>query len=429
MRFRILIAMVCVTAVAVVLFAAPLAIAFRDLHREEEVVRLERAAAEAAGEIPASFPKKINAGEFNPRHGTRSIGVYGRDLRLVAGVGPARGDEPVRAGLRGDLRDREIHGHLVVGSPLTRGEHVVGVIRASVPIAVVTDRTRNVLLIMAAIAVGVLLVAGLIALWQSRRLARPVDRLAGYATRLGDGDFTVRTERSGVPEVDAVAGALDATAVRLDEMLSRERRFSEDASHQLRTPLTSLRVTLEAARLDPGADRDRMIDTAIDEVDRLDRTIDDLLTLAREDPSTRARADVAAVLAALEDDWHGRLATVARPLAVSVDAKVATVRISERALRQILDVLVENAVRHGSGAIAVRARAASAGLVIDVSDEGAGVAADKERIFERRVSTAGRTGIGLALARSLAEAEGGRLLLAATGPRPTFSIVLPAVEP
>ena len=429
MRFRILIAMVCVTAVAVVLFAAPLAIAFRDLHREEEVVRLERAAAEAAGEIPASFPKKINAGEFNPRQDTRSIGVYGRDLRLVAGVGPARGDEPVRAGLRGDLRDREIHGHLVVGSPLTRGEHVVGVIRASVPISVVTDRTRNVLLIMAAIAVGVLLVAGLIALWQSRRLARPVDRLAGYATRLGDGDFTVRTERSGVPEVDAVAGALDATAVRLDEMLGRERRFSEDASHQLRTPLTSLRVTLEAARLDPTADRDQMIDTAIDEVDRLDRTIDDLLTLARQDPSTRSRADVAVVLAALDDDWHGRLAAVARPLAVSVDPSVATVVISERALRQILDVLVENAVRHGSGAIAVRARTASAGLVIDVSDEGPGVADDTERIFERRVSTAGRTGIGLALARSLAEAEGGRLLLAATGPRPTFSIVLPAVSP
>ena len=72
MRFRILVAMVCVTAVAVVLFAAPLAIAFRDLHREEEVVRLERAAAEAAGEIPASFPKQINAGEFNPRQDTRS---------------------------------------------------------------------------------------------------------------------------------------------------------------------------------------------------------------------------------------------------------------------------------------------------------------------------------------------------------------------
>ena len=205
--------------------------------------------------------------------------------------------------------------------------------------------------------------------------------------------------------------------------------FSEDASHQLRTPLTSLRVTLEAARLDPAADRDQMIDTAIDEVDRLDRTIDDLLTLAREDPSTHARADVAAVLAALDDDWHGRLATVDRPLAVSVDPSVATVVISERALRQILDVLVENAVRHGSGAISLRARNASAGLVIDVSDEGPGVTGDTERIFERRVSTAGRTGIGLALARSLAEAEGGRLLLAAAGARPTFSVVLPAISP
>lgn len=426
MRIRILVAMVCVTAIAIGLFAAPLAFAFRDLHREEEVVRLERAAAEAAGEIPASFPRRVNATEFTPSHGGRAIGLYGRDLRRVAGIGPARGDEPVRAGLRGDLRDREIHGHLVVGSPLTRGEHVVGVIRASVPISVVTDRTRNVLLIMGAIGVGVLLVAGLIAVWQSRRLARPVDRLAGFARRLGDGDFTVRTERSGVPEVDAVGGALEVTAARLDEMLSRERRFSEDASHQLRTPLTSLRVTLEAARLDPDSDRDQMIDTAIDEVDRLDRTIDDLLTLAREDPSTHARADLATVLTALGDDWRGRMAAVARPITVRVEPRVADVAISERALRQILDVLVENAVRHGSGAISVRARVASAGVVIDVTDDGPGVAGDTERIFERRVSTVGRTGIGLALARSLAEAEGGRLLLVAPGPKPTFAIVLPA---
>lgn len=426
MRVRILVAMVCVTAIAVGLFAAPLAFAFRDLHREEEVVRLERAAAEAAGEIPASFPRRVNATEFAPRQGGRAIGLYRRDLRRVAGIGPERGDEPVRAGLRGDLRDREIDGHLVVGSPLTRGEHVVGVIRASVPISVVTNRTRNVLLIMGAMGVGVLLVAGLIALWQSRRLARPVDRLAGFARRLGDGDFTVRTERSGVPEVDAVAGALEVTAVRLDEMLSRERRFSEDASHQLRTPLTSLRVTLEAARLDPDGDRDQMIDTAIDEIDRLDRTIDDLLTLAREDPSTHERADLATVLTTLDDDWRGRLAAVARPITVKAEPSVAEVAISERALRQILDVLVENAVRHGSGAISVRARAASAGVVIDVTDDGPGVAGDAERIFERRVSTVGRTGIGLALARSLAEAEGGRLLLVATGPKPTFAIVLPA---
>ena len=109
-----------------------------------------------------------------------------------------------------------------------------------------------------------------------------------------------------VPEVDAVSRALETTAVRLDQMLSRERRFSEDASHQLRTPLTSLRVTLEASRLDPNANRGLAIDTALEEVDRLERTIDDLLALARETPPSQSRTDLAAVLTALDDDYHGR---------------------------------------------------------------------------------------------------------------------------
>ena len=265
MRWRILGSMVLVTAIAIGLFAAPLVVAFGDLHREEEVVRLERAAAEAAGEVPAAFPRRVDAIEFASAKGQRSIGLYGRDLRLIAGVGPKLGDEVVRAGLRGDVRDRNVGDHLVVGVPLTRGERVVGTLRASVPMSVVTDRTRSVLLIMAAIGLAALLVSGLIALWQSRRLARPVDRLAEDATRLGDGDFTVRAEPSGVPEVDAVSRALETTAVRLDQMLSRERRFSEDASHQLRTPLTSLRVTLEASRLDPNANRGLAIDTALEE--------------------------------------------------------------------------------------------------------------------------------------------------------------------
>ncbi len=425
MRNRILLWMVLVTAVGVGVFAVPLAFTLSDLHREEKVVRLERSASEASSEIPTDFPKRRASIDL-VQEAQQVIGLYGRDGHRIAGAGPLHADSIVRDALRGEVRDRDIGNRLVVAQPVTRGERVVGAVRASAPLSVVTDRTRGAFIRMAIAASAAIAIAGMVALWQSRRLARPVARLAETATSLGDGDFTVREEQSGVPEVDAVSHALGLTAERLDRMLQRERAFSADASHQLRTPLTSLRVTLEAAELDPEADRVAAIGTALDEVDRLDRTIEDLVALAREVPAGEPHTDLVRVLSDFAADWRGRSEELGRPLAVVLPEDLPEVRASDRALRQILDVLVDNAIHHGAGTITVRARSARPGAVVEVTDTGAGIAGDPARIFDRRVSNAGRSGIGLALARSLAEAEGGRLVLSASGPpETTFSVFLP----
>ncbi len=430
MRSRILLWMVVVTMVGIGVFAVPLVFTLSDLHREEKVVRLERSASEVSSEVPADFPQRSASIDL-VQEAKQVIGLYGRNGRRVAGAGPRHADSIVRDALRGEVRDRDIGSRLVVAQPVTRGERVVGAVRASAPLSVVTDRTRGAFVRMALAASAAILIAGLVALWQSRRLARPVARLAETATALGNGDFTVREEQSGVPEVDSVSHALGVTAERLDRMLQRERAFSADASHQLRTPLTSLRVTLEAAQLDPDSDKDGAIGTALNEVDRLDRTIDDLVALAREVPGGgEPDTDLARVLADYAAEWRGRSADLERPLDVEVPADLPHVRASDRALRQILDVLVDNAIHHGRGTITVRARAARPGAVIAVTDEGSGIAGDPERIFDRRVSNAGRSGIGLALARSLAEAEGGRLVLSAAGPpATTFSVFLPGSAP
>jgi len=428
MKRRILIAIVSVTAFAVVLFAVPLGFTLADLYREQEVVRLERAAAEVSETIPASFPQTSDPVEL-PRLDGRSVTLYDRSGTRVVGAGPTKGDAVVRQALRGDVRDAQIGDSLVVGSPVTRGERVVGALRIETPASTVTNRTWNTILLMTGIAALVVAISAALATWEARRLTRPVERLARDAVRLGDGDFTVHAESSGVPELDAVSAALGSTADRLDQMLTRERTFSEDASHQLRTPLTGLRVTLEAAKLDPGADRDVALDTALGQVDRLEQTIDDLLALARERPTGHPALDLGPVLSALDDDWHGRLAVEGRPLRVITDRDLPQPEVSDRMLRQVLDVLVDNAWHHGAGEITVRARRSASGVVIDVTDEGDGVRGDLSSIFERRAPGATHHGIGLALARSLAEADGLRLSLIEPGPHPVFALFLPISPP
>ena len=125
-------------------------------------------------------------------------------------------------------------------------------------------------------------------MWEARRLSRPLDALTAAADRLGDGDFSAQVAPSGVVEIDTVARSINATADRLAVVLERERAFSADASHQLRTPLTALRLRLEGEVLSSDdAPRPALVH-ALEEIDRLQSTIEDLLRLAR---MPRATAD------------------------------------------------------------------------------------------------------------------------------------------
>jgi hypothetical protein len=141
--------------------------------------------------------------------------------------------------------------------------------------------------ILAVAAVVAVLAAGAGA-QLARRLARPFEALTEAATRLGDGDFSVRAPRSGLEEADAIAVALDGTAERLGRAVERSAAFTADASHQLRTPLTALRLQLESLEL-TGADASGVA-AALAEADRLEATIAELTALTRLDtprsPST-----------------------------------------------------------------------------------------------------------------------------------------------
>jgi signal transduction histidine kinase len=262
-----------------------------------------------------------------------------------------------------------------------------------------------------------------------RRLARPIDALAYAAERLGAGDFSVRSEASGLPEVDKVTSAFNTTAERLGDLVARERAFTADASHQLRTPMTGLRLRLERALYIPGADSEAALEESIGMLDHLESTVEGLLSLARDDRTPREPLDVVPLVSDIATRFRRDLLTRGRELVIKSDDDMPMVPASPVAIGQILDVLLANASIHGAGTVTVQIRDVVGAVSIEVSDQGPGVTGDTERIFVRRSESAKGYGIGLALARSLATAEGGRLVLQGSGQNPTFALVFMGVRP
>jgi signal transduction histidine kinase len=410
MTRRILATILAVTTFGIALFGIPLAIGVRRLYENEAVLKLEREAAEAGIAVPASFSRTGDPVELPRPGGGVGLGIYGPNGDKLEGDGPAHADAAVSAALAGDVRSGRRSGALVVAVPVTSEEAVVAAIRATVSERSVDGRVHRAWLAMAALAAGALAGAGLLAWRQSRRLSRPVAALAENAARLGEGDFSVRAPRCGVAELDAAAGALNATAGRLGELVARERAFSADASHQLRTPLTRLRLGLESALATPGADHADVIGAALGDIDRLEATVEELLALARDVAPRRERLDLPALLADVERRWHGPLAAAGRPLRLAVEPGLPEVEASGTALRHILDVLLENAAEHGAGTVTVTARPTAGALAVDVADEGPGPPASEGDLFRRRSPTA--EGVGLVLSRP--------------GPGPCFTVLLPA---
>jgi signal transduction histidine kinase len=427
MRRRILRATVAAVVCAVLLFAVPLGVAALRLYRQDEVRELQQLADQVAVSVPAQLRGSGDPMEL-PRteDGTR-VGVYDTGGRLVTGSGPAAGDGPVRGAVAGRASSATVGGTLVVAVPVGSGEQTRAAVRVSSSAAQPVRRAALTWAGMgglAALAVGV---GVLVAVRSSRRLARPLEALASTAGRLETGDLDARATPSGLPEADEVAGALNRAAERIDRLVQRERSFSADASHQLRTALTGTRLELESAlAAHDAADPYEAMRSALESLNRMETTLTDLLALARDVPE-RAPLDVHALLAEVERRWHGELAAVGRPLRIVMDGELPEAVGSQRAGRQVLDVLVANAATHGRGAVTVRARETAGVLALDIEDEGPGVPDDLDPFTRRDGNGYGNGhGIGLALARSLVDAEGGRLFLSRPGPGPRFTWLVAA---
>ncbi len=425
MRNRIIGAGLVTALVAIVLFAIPLAIAIRVVFFSNAFDQLERDALRATVSIDPNFSTgdPVELPMFDP---PVVASLYDTAGKLVSGVGAPTADDSARVALSGQSDQRQDAGLLVVSLPISVGEATTGAVQLTTPAADVWKRVITAWGALVLMAVVAVIVAVLVARSLARRLSRPLEELALASQELGEEVFTLKMIPSGVTEIDQVADALSATGHRLGELVARERAFAANASHQLRTPLTGLRLRLESALVDPESDARAAANDAIGLADQLEVTINDLITLARS-PQSAADHTPYAITDALEHiraKWHGPLAADGRRLRIHVDPDLERISASPPALRQILDVLVENATRHGAGTVSVVARNSVAATAIDVSDEGPGIAANVGDVFERGTSGVGGSGVGLHLARSLAESQGGRLLLTRARPGAHFTLLL-----
>ena len=420
MRGRLLSAMLVVAAVAVAGFGVPLALSVQALYRDEALLVLSEEAARAAVAVPGSFARDRDDPELPDAAADVAVALYGGDGRRLQGSGPERADVIVEAALRNGTAQRD-RARLVVSFPISDEEIVVGAIRTSIPAGVVAGRIHRTWATMAALASGVLAAAGLLAARRSRSLARPLAHLRADAEVLGTGGEAPPWPGTGVVEIDAVHAALAEAATRLNAAMARERAFSADLAHQVRTPLASLRLRLETEQL--GVNHDpALVGDALADVDRLEQTVDDLLALARDTAPTREPRPLATLLREAADRWEPRLTVVGRRLEVSIEAHLPWVNASPAAVRQILDVLIDNALVHGAGDVALSGSRVGDGAVVAVTDHGLATL-DAAEIFIRRNPAATGEGIGLALARRLAEAEDIRLLLVDPGPGVIFHLV------
>ncbi|WP_037852903.1 ATP-binding protein [Streptomyces sp. NRRL S-340] len=303
-------------------------------------------------------------------------------------------------------------------------------VRMEEPRSSVTREVGRTLLIIGLVALLAVVAAVLLAIRQANRLASPLTDLAETAERLGSGDPRPRHKRYGVPELDRVADVLDGSAERIARMLTAERRLAADASHQLRTPLTALSMRLEEITLtdDPDTVKEEA-NVALTQVERLTDVVERLLTNSR-DPRTGSAVsfDLDEVIQQQIAEWRPAYRSAGRAIVSSGKRHLRAVG-TPGAVAQVLAALIENSLMHGGGTVALRTRVTGNQAVVEVTDEGPGVPADLgARIFERTISGRNSTGIGLAVARDLAEADGGRLELLQAQP-PVFGLFLSRTPP
>ncbi|MGD9701434.1 MAG: ATP-binding protein [Acidimicrobiia bacterium] len=449
MRLRLVAVLLGLTAMILVVHDVPLAAHLRRVERDRLITGLERdgftiaaRAQDLLDQGAAALPDESAAltallVQYRSSTGARVIvtdrtgaAVVSSDEEAIAGSDYSTRPE-VQQALAGTPaageRDSATLGIRLeyVAVPVVSGTEIKGAVRITYPASVIGDRVESRvrgLLVVALVSLAVALAAAVLF---AQTITRPLRRLRAATEHLADGDLSVRAATDdGPPEVRSLATSFNTMGERIERMMVRQRAFAGDASHQLRTPLTALRLRLEqvddALERDPASARVRL-ESATAETDRLQRLIEGLLTLARAEgrQPDLGVADASAVLGERVELWQALAEEQGVEVALSVPPSSPVVAVPG-ALEQIIDNLVDNALQVVPSGSTVEVVAAVGPTIteIHVLDRGPGMTPDQmEHAFDRfwRAADAppGGSGLGLAIVASLAEASGGTVNISA----------------
>jgi two-component system, OmpR family, sensor kinase len=429
LRTRLLAAFAYVLVLVIVALEVPLILnVSRRVDAEvkaQAAAQAQLVAASAAGRMGDAQELRRITGEARKDLGGRVI-VVDEAGRLVADSAGQTGSYADRPEIRTALQEGRIaqgrrfsdtlgESLLFTAVPVVQGEALVGAVRVTQNVEAIDRRVRRD--VLGLIGIGVIaLVLGLGFAWVlAGTLARPLQRLAATARRVEAGDLEARAEPEGSTEHREVAHAFNDMTERLGQVLEAQREFVANASHQLRTPLTGLRLRLESAALKAGAELAGELDAAEQEVQRLARLLTALLTLAREGdrPPPGAAVSLGDAVGQAEERWTDRARASDHEL-VTICGADALARASEEDLAIILDNLIENALNYSpGGSVTVECGRERGEVYLAVLDKGPGLEpGEEERIFERFTRGSGGrsspgTGLGLALVGTLARRWGG----------------------
>ncbi|MFD5178685.1 sensor histidine kinase [Nocardia sp. NPDC058379] len=407
MRRRILRSILTVLTITTVVLGVPLIYTawlwVEDITRNDLQSRLDRVAAEVIAQERGD--------------GTVHDGLDVRAMRALVPEGgkltivyPTPLDNAARTDIGVDHVDDPLVESLSMGTS--------GSLRLEVPAGPMHSRQEQA---VAAVALAVLASLGAafsVAVVTARRVADPLRDVAARAARLAMGDFRPDPRRHGIAELDRVSDVLDSATVEIAGRLQREHALVADVSHQLRSRLTAVRLRLDELSTHADPEVVHEAEEAMAQVDRLTEAIDDLVRASRdEDAADRDPVPVMAELRGVMAEWAHPFTEEGRELRLIGDESLRAPITGSR-LREAVAVLVDNALMHGGGTCTVSVRTVPTMssrdplVCVEVADEGEGVRDElAPHIFDRGFSAGGSTGVGLALARALVEADGGRLEL------------------
>ncbi|MGK2878263.1 MAG: ATP-binding protein [Solirubrobacterales bacterium] len=435
--------MAYVLVLAIIALELPLALSLRE-RLDDEVKQQARTGANVVAVLAHSALENDNADALQDFVSVTARDTRGRtvivddkgevlaDSASESSVGSSLASRPeIKIALTGQTaqisRSSETLGRelLATAVPITDEGRTTGAVRVTQDVADVSSAFKRTVAGLALIGLAVLIVGLIAGAIIARQVARPLRRFEGAARAVADGDLHARAPVEGSSEQRELARTFNEMTDRLSSSLEAQSRFVADASHQLRTPLTGLRLRLEEARarsIDPLVNE--QLDHGLGEADRLARTVDELLVLSQTgERDARAESlELSAVTESAGMRWRPIAESGGHELIVESDG-AEYAEASRADLDRVIDALIENALAYSPEGSTVEL--ASAGRQITVRDHGPGIS-DGEAVFERfyrgkaGVAQSGGTGLGLAIARELArrwgadvkleEAEGGGTL-------------------